>query len=191
LSKRCVNDEVRDKLLGYIQGMEDACARMGESIVGANPSPGNIEGGLTTIEEKSLGCVYKAGSTVIQEAIGFADVPTKKGLIVMDTPGHDIESMTALAAAGAQVCIFSTGRGTPMGSAVMPTIKLCANARTCENMKDNIDVNLSTVMERKETPDEAAQRVLNEIYDVINGKLTSSEQRGMFAFGINRIGPTM
>ncbi|MDD2573540.1 MAG: UxaA family hydrolase [Bacillota bacterium] len=191
LAERAVNEKVKARLLAVVKGMEQKALQMGVSITGGNPSPGNIEGGLTTIEEKSLGCVYKGGTSPVMEVIEYAEAPTQKGLVVMDTPGHDIESMTGMAAGGSQICLFTTGRGTPMGSPVMPVIKICGNPITSKKMSCNIDINIGTIIEGHETLDKAAERIMKEIVEVINGKSTAAEQRRMFGFAINRIGPTM
>ena len=190
LAERAVNEKVKARLLAVVKGMEQAL-QMGVSITGGNPSPGNIEGGLSTIEEKSLGCVYKGGTSPVMEVIDYAEVPTQKGLVVMDTPGHDIESMTGMAAGGSQICLFTTGRGTPMGSPVMPVIKICGNPKTSKKMSCNIDIDVGTVIEGRETLDEAAERIIKEIVEVVNGKMTAAEQKKMSGFAINRIGPTM
>ena len=92
-----------------------------------------------------------------------SEVPPQHGLVVMDTPGHDIESMTGMAAGGSQICLFTTGRGTPMGSPVMPVIKICGNPKTSKKMSCNIDIDVGTVIEGRETLDEAAERIIKEI----------------------------
>ena len=112
--------EIGEQLIAVVRKAENDALKMGVSIRGANPAPGNIQGGLTTIEEKSLGCIYKGGTTVLEEVIGYADAPSKKGLVVMDTPGFDSESVTGMMAGGAQVCIFTTGRGSPLGNPIAP-----------------------------------------------------------------------
>ncbi|MDI6600767.1 MAG: UxaA family hydrolase [Thermoanaerobacteraceae bacterium] len=191
LASRAVNDTVKRRLLEIVKRMEKKAIEMGVSITGANPTPGNIEGGLTTIEEKSLGCVYKAGTSPVAEVIEYAETPLQRGLVIMDTPGNDIESITGMAAGGSQICLFTTGRGTPTGSAIMPVIKICGNPKTCKTMKENIDLDVSTIILGEETLKDAAKRIIQEIFEVVNGKLTLAEAKKMHGFAINRIGPTM
>ncbi|WP_235883125.1 UxaA family hydrolase [Metabacillus sediminilitoris] len=102
----------------------------------ANPTPGNIVGGLTTLEEKSLGCIKKAGNSPLMEVIDYAKSPTKKGFIFMDTPGYDLESVSGLAAGGATIILFSTGKGSPTGSPIVPVIKIGTNSNVYERMAE-------------------------------------------------------
>ena len=113
LAARCIDERVAKDLLDMIKNNEEHFALAGENIRDGNPSPGNKEGGLTTIEEKSLGCINKAGYSTINEVYGYGEQVDKKGLVVMDTPGQDIASIAAMVACGAQIVIFTTGRGTP------------------------------------------------------------------------------
>jgi len=141
-------------------------------------APGNIEGGLSTLEEKSLGDSYKAGSSPIQGMLEYAEIPTKKGLFIMDEPGYDPESVTGIVAAGAQIVAFTTGRGTPLGSPVAPVIKITGNPKTYETMGDNIDINAGTIIEGKETIDEVGKRIYEKILEVASGEKTKAEILG-------------
>lgn len=188
LAKRAVSREVGDKLLYIVDRIEKTAMKMGVDIRGAQPAPGNITGGITTIEEKSLGCIHKAGSAPIQEVIEYAERPTKHGLVVMDTPGHDIEQLTGMIAGGAQVVIFTTGRGTPTGSSIVPVIKVASNTVTFDKMNDNIDINTGTIIDGKETVSEAGERLFRLMLDVLNGQQTKAEKLGHREFGIYRIG---
>jgi len=163
---------------------------MGEDLRGSQPTPGNIAGGITTLEEKSLGCIHKAGSAPIQGVLEYAERPAGSGLYVMDTPGMDVESMAGLAAGGAQVMVFTTGRGTPTGNPIMPVIKVTANRQTADRMADNIDLNLSGVIDGTLTIEQAGKRIFDEILAVAGGKLTQAERLGHAEFGIYRVGPT-
>jgi len=110
--------------------------------------------------------------------LGFAEIPTKKGLFIMDEPGYDPESVTGIVAAGAQIVVFTTGRGTPLGSPVAPVIKITGNTRTYKIMKDNIDINASTIIEGKETIEEASKRIYEKVLRVASGEKTKAEVLG-------------
>ncbi|WP_429888510.1 UxaA family hydrolase [Heyndrickxia ginsengihumi] len=190
LAARAVNDQVKKRAYEVIEAMEKRSIQMGVDIRTGNPSPGNMRGGLSTLEEKSLGAAKKAGSRPLQELINYAERPTKKGLVWMDTPGHDIEQLTGMIAGGAQIVLFTSGRGTPTGSPIAPTIKISTNTAMFERMNDNMDINAGTVIEGKETPREVAARMLDEIVEVCSGKKTKAEILKQYDFGIWRIGPT-
>lgn len=191
LMERCVSREVADRLLHIVRRAESEAARLGVDIRGANPTPGNIAGGITTIEEKSLGCIYKAGTSPIQEVLEYAEAPSKKGLVVMDTPGHDIESISGMVAGGAQVCVFSTGLGAVTGCPIAPVIKVCGNTATHERMRDNLDMNAGTIIDQVKTVEEVGEEIFKELSMVAGGKQTKAESLGYGDFAINRIGPTM
>jgi altronate dehydratase large subunit len=190
LARRAVSDAVGQQLIAIVRACEERALRMGEDLRGSQPTPGNIAGGISTIEEKSLGCIHKAGSAPIQGVLGYAEAPPGAGLYVMDTPGMDVESMAGLAAGGAQVMVFTTGRGTPTGNPIMPVIKVTANRRTADRMADNIDLDLSGVIEGTLSIEQAGRRILDEIRAVAGGKLTKAELLGHTEFSIYRVGPT-
>ncbi len=191
LAARAESDEVAKRILYIVQRIEENAMKMGVDIRGAQPAPGNIEGGITTIEEKSLGCIYKGGTTPIREVVEYADRPTKKGLVIMDTPGHDIEQMTGMVAGGAQISIFTTGRGTPTGSPIVPVIKVATNSLTFSRMQDNIDFNAGSVIEGTESVRQCGERLFAMMLEVLNGTQTKSEQLGHREFGIYRIGQSI
>ncbi len=188
LARRARTPEIGREVLDLIAWWEKEAIATGQDIRGANPAPGNIAGGITTIEEKSLGCIYKGGTTALEEVVKYAFPPTKKGLILMDTPGHDVDQLTGMMAGGAQIAVFTTGRGTPTGSPIAPVIKICGNAETCRKMKDNIDLCVSQVVQGKETVKEAGKRVFDEILSVASGKQTKAEKWGQRDFCIFKIG---
>ncbi|MGG1397429.1 UxaA family hydrolase [Bacillus salipaludis] len=190
LAERAVDDKIAKKAYQIINAMENRSLQMGVDIRTGNPSPGNKKGGLSTLEEKSLGAATKAGSKPLQEIIDYAEPPTKKGLVWMDTPGHDIEQMTGMVAGGAQVVLFTTGRGTPTGSPIAPVIKISTNTGIFERMSENIDLNAGTIIEGKESIDSVGQQIFDEIVKVSSGKLTKAEILKQHDFGIWRIGPT-
>lgn len=190
IAARAVNPEVAKKCYRVIEHCESEIKRLGVDLRGGNPSPGNIEGGLTTIEEKSLGCVHKAGSKPLQDVIGYAMPVTQKGLVWMDTPGNDIEQLTGMVAGGCHVVVFTTGRGTPTGSPIVPTIKVATNTEMFQRMSDNMDMNAGTIITGDETVQVVGQKMLGEIAEVVSGKLTKAEILGYNDFAIYRIGPT-
>jgi len=170
---------------------EGEARRMGVDMRGAQPTPGNIAGGLTTIEEKSLGAIQKGGSTTVQEFTGYSCRPTRRGLVLMDTPGNDPESVTAMVAGGAQVVVFTTGRGSPAGCPIAPVIKVATNTEMARRMADDMDIDAGTVISAGEPLIGVGQRIFQEIVTVANGKLTRAEEWGNAEFSINLIGPRM
>lgn len=175
LLRRIKDEHHKEKLLKYVEWFEKEILESGLDIRGTNPTPGNIMGGLTTIEEKSLGAIIKSGSRPITEVIDYAEKPRKKGVIFMNTPGYDIESVTGLVAGGAQLVIFTTGRGTPTGSPISPVIKVTGNPETCVKLRDVIDVCVGGVVEGTETLNEAGERLFAKVLEVASGAQTSSE----------------
>jgi len=190
LANRAANDRVAKRVYEVIEAMENRSILMGVDIRTGNPSPGNIAGGLSSLEEKSLGAANKAGKSELKELIDYAEEPTEKGLVWMDTPGHDIEQLTGMVAGGAQVVLFTSGRGTPTGSPIAPVIKISTNTGMFERMSDNMDLNAGTIIEGTETVQEVGKRIFDEIALVSSGKLTKAEILKQHDFGIWRIGPT-
>jgi altronate dehydratase large subunit len=190
LAKRAANDRVSKRVYEVINAMEKRAILMGVDIRTGNPSPGNIEGGLSSLEEKSLGASTKSGSTILQEIVDYAEHPTVKGLVWMDTPGHDIEQLTGMVAGGAQVVLFTSGRGTPTGSPIAPVIKIATNTPMFQRMTENMDLNAGTIIDGEETVRAAGERIFQEIAAVSSGKLTKAEILKQHDFGIWRIGPT-
>ncbi|ANS74491.1 carbohydrate hydrolase [Paenibacillus yonginensis] len=191
LASRCSAPETSEKLYHIVDRFEKEVERMGADMRGGNPSPGNIAGGLTTIEEKSLGCISKCGTAPIQGVIEYAEDIPKHGLYFMDSPGNDIECVSGMAAGGAHLVCFTTGRGTPTGSAVIPVIKITGNSRMFERMSDNMDVNVGEMLDGTLSLESAGNRIWEEIVAVASGKLTKSEILGHTEFSINRIGPSL
>jgi len=190
LAKRAINKKVKQKILEIVRRTEMRALNLGLDIGKANPAPGNYEGGITTLEEKSLGCVMKGGTSKVMEVLEYSELPTQKGLVLMDTPGHDAESMTGLIAGGTQIIAFTTGRGNPLGSPIAPVIKIASNSYLYSKMKDNMDINAGEIVTGHETSQGIGEKIFREVFRVANGKLTKSEIWGHREFAINRIGPS-
>jgi len=192
LADRASRPEAAAQLLRVVNRVEAEAIALGLDIRGTQPSPGNIRGGLTTIEEKSLGATHKAGErTRLEDVVGYAAPITRRGLTVMDTPGLDVESVTGMVGGGAQAVLFTTGLGTPTGNPIAPVIKITGNARTAQSMADNIDVDVSGIMMEVESLDAAADRLLEELIGVCSGRPTAAERLGHREFAIHRRNPTI
>jgi len=192
LADRASTPEAAAQLLRVVNRVEAEAIALGLDIRGTQPSPGNIRGGLTTIEEKSLGATHKAGErTRLEDVVGYAAPIKKRGLTVMDTPGLDVESVTGMVGGGAQAVLFTTGLGTPTGNPIAPVIKITGNARTARSMADNIDVDVSGIMVETESLDRAADRLLDELLGVCSGRPTAAERLGHREFAIHRRNPTI
>ena len=187
LAKRAITPAVGQQIIDVVARYEKSITYEGIDIRGAQPSRGNIEGGLSTLEEKSLGAAKKAGNAQFTGVLDFADQPTKAGLYFMDTPGHDIEQLTAFAAAGVNITVFTTGRGTPTGSAVMPTIKVATNTQMANALADLIDMNSGTIADGTQTLEENGQQIYELIIKVANGQLTKAEIGGHHEFNLSRL----
>ena len=187
LAKRAKNEEVKNRIYEIVHRYEKALQLVGEEVREGNPSPGNKAGGITTLEEKSLGCIHKGGHTVINAVFDYAKPVTEKGLVIMDTPVNDPSSVAGMVAGGAQIIVFSTGRGTPTGNPIVPVIKITGNRITFANMKDNIDVDASPVIYGPQTLKELGDELLKEVIEVANGKQTKAETLGYTETAIARL----
>lgn len=191
LTRRAVSRAVGEKLVERIKWWEWYTGIFGAEI-NNNPSPGNKDGGLTTIYEKSLGAIAKGGSTALVDVVHYAEPVQAKGLVVMDTPGYDPVSMTGIVAGGANVLVFTTGRGSVFGCKPAPSIKVATNSPLYQHMSDDMDINAGAILEG--TPVEAVGRqIFEEILAVASGKKTKSEQNGVGEeeFAPWSIGPTL
>ena len=187
LARRGRSPEVSRRIYDIVHRFENALKLVGEDVRDGNPSPGNMEGGLTTLEEKSLGCIHKGGHRPVEAVYEYSEIIDKKGLVIMDTPGNDPSSVAAMVAGGAQVVLFSTGRGTPTGNPVAPIIKLTANPQTYAGMSDNIDVDASMLLTEPERMAELADTLVAEVAATASGKLTKSEALGYTEMAIARV----
>lgn len=191
LARRAVNPGVAEKLLAAVKAFEQKVLDEGCDIRGTQPCPGNMAGGLTTIEEKSLGCAYKAGTSPISDVISYSEPLRVKGLTIMDAPGHDIQSMIGMLASGAQVMVFTTGRGNPCGVPIAPVVKVTGNRDSYEKMQENTDVYVGDLIHGDTTLADEGSKVLQKIVEICNGGLSCSERLGHREFGIWRINTTI
>jgi altronate dehydratase large subunit len=191
LVRRSANPRVKESILRITQDMESSVLKMGVDIRDTEPSPGNIAGGLTTLEEKSLGAILKGGTTMIKQVIAYAERPAEKGLIIMDGPALDAVSLTGMLAAGAQLIVFTTGRGSPLGTAIAPVIKVATNTTMYQHMQGDMDVNAGEIVDGKASLPEMGERIFSEIIAVASGKATRSELLGHCEFAIHSIGPAV
>jgi altronate dehydratase large subunit len=191
LARRAADEEVRARIWEITSRTEDRIKAMGLDVREAEPGPGNIEAGLTTLAEKSLGAIRKGGTTPIVEVVDYAQRPSRQGLVIMDGPAHDVVSVTGMVAAGAQIVVFTTGIGTPVGSPIAPVIKVSSNSGLYQRWKGNIDVNAGAILDGDETLQSMGERLFQEILEVASGKLTRAEVLGHREFAIHTIAPTV
>ena len=175
LTRRAISKEVGEKLVGLMRWWEDYTRQEGAEM-NANPSPGNKAGGLTTILEKSLGAMAKAGSTNLVDVVRYAEEVKARGFVFMDTPGYDPVAATGQVAGGANLVCFTTGRGSVFGCKPAPSIKLATNTPMFKHIEDDMDVNCGTILDGDETVQQAGQRIFELILRVASGERTKSEQ---------------
>ncbi len=188
LARRGATPEIRQRIYDIVHRYEQALALVGSDPREGNPSPGNKAGGITTLEEKSLGCIHKSGHRPVNAVYDYAkQMRAGEGLVIMDTPGNDPSSVAAMIAGGCQLVVFSTGRGTPTGNPVAPVIKLTANKITYGRMKDNIDVDASALLDAPEDIGGMADALVREICEIASGKATKSESLGFMETAIARV----
>jgi len=185
LTRRAVSREVGEKLVALMRWWEEYTQRENAEM-NANPSPGNKAGGLTTILEKSLGAMAKAGSTNLVDVVKYAEPVTAKGFVFMDTPGYDPVSATGQVAGGANLVCFTTGRGSVFGCKPAPSIKLATNSPMYRRMEDDMDVNCGTILDGDETVQECGRRIFDLMLRIASGERTKSEQ---FDFGAAEFAP--
>jgi altronate dehydratase large subunit len=192
LARRAVNDDIRGKILGIVSRMENRIVQMGVDIRGTQPSPGNIAGGLTTIEEKSLGAISKSGSGPIRGVHEYGERPETPGLHIMDSPGKEDEFLTGVAAAGANICIFTTGGGAPQGFPLVPVIKVAGNPDKVAWMFSHIDVDAGQIVLAKKSLRAVGEEIIQKVLDTASGALVTAEINGYDkCIGIYTTGPTI
>jgi altronate dehydratase large subunit len=190
LARRARSPEVAEAIYASVRRIEQDAIARGVDIRGANPVPDNIRGGISSIEEKSLGAIIKGGTTTIQDVLPYAQRASGKGLYLMDTAAPAAESMTGLAAGGAQLIIFTTGQMNIMGCPVAPTIKVTGNPRTAQRLADNVDVDVSPML-TGESLETAGTRLYQRMLATASGRMTRAEVFGDEEIAISRIEPTV
>ena len=185
LMQRCESREVFDKTVSLINNFKDYYTRHGQ-VIYENPSPGNKKGGITTLEEKSLGCVQKGGLSKVVDVLDYGDTLTKCGLSLLNGPGNDIVAITNLMAAGVHIILFTTGRGTPVGSAV-PTVKIATNHSLAQRKSGWIDFDASPTLDGNPLTDELFEYVI----EVAEGRQTRNEENGYREISIFKDGVTL
>src|SRR5579859_3225251 len=190
LIRRARNRQVAERFLGFIKAYKQYLTRFGGSF-DDNPSPGNKDGGLTNILEKSLGAAAKAGSTPLMDAVDYAERINSPGFVFMNTPGYDPVSLTGLAAGGCNLIAFTTGRGSAIGFPSIPVIKIATNSVMYNRMRDNMDVNAGSIADGDRTIAEIGREIFSLVLRVASGEKTRSELLGHQEFVPWRIGPVM
>jgi altronate dehydratase large subunit len=185
LARRAVDDGVAKDIYRVIADAETTAMSGGVDIRGTQPSPGNIKGGLSSIEEKSLGCIRKGGSSTIMQVVKYGEHPVRKGLIIMDATAADVMNDTGLLAAGCHLIVFTTGRGTPVGANMAPVIKVSTNSVLYNKMKPNIDINAGVIVDGEGTLETVGQEIFDKIVAVANGEVTKAEALGHREFDIH------
>ncbi len=196
LARRAVGGEngpVGCKIYEIVDAMEKRAMALGEDMRGGQPTPGNIAGGLSSIEEKSLGAIVKSGHRPIQGVLEYTQfVENEKGLWIKDTPGREPEILTAMAATGAQVMLFSTGRGAPQGFPSMPVLKICGNPHTFERLSHDMDINAGRIITGEASIEEVGEEAFARMIEVLNGSMTHNEAISYFgSMDIFCLGPVI
>lgn len=187
VAKRAATPEIHNQIIEVCRAYEEHLKAAGQDCRAGQPTPGNKKGGLSTLDEKSLGCIRKGGTRPIVEVLEQAERPTKNGAMVMDTAGFDISSVTSMVAGGCNAIIFTTGRGTPTGNAIVPVLKVTANERTFRMMDDNMDVDLSPIIRGEKTFREMGKEMLKDIEDMCNGRMTKAETYGFSDIAVDHV----
>ena len=189
LMNRCANKELFEKTVHLINDFKEYFIKNGQEIY-ENPSPGNKDGGITTLEDKSLGCTQKSGSSLVKGVLAYAEPVNTKGLNLLSAPGNDLVAATACAASGAQMVLFTTGRGTPFASPV-PTVKIATNSRLAGNKGNWIDFNAGRIVTDDLPLEDAAKELFQLVLDVASGKKVKAEIAGFHDLAIFKQGVTL
>ena len=183
--------QVADKLLACVARYKAYLRQFEGSSFNDNPSPGNKEGGLSNIVEKSLGAIAKAGSTTLEEVVRYAERVSSPGFVFMDTPGYDPVSITGLAAGGANLIAFTTGRGSAIGFPSVPVVKIASNSSMYRRMSGNMDINAGRIADGTATVEQVGREIFEKLLRVASGERTLAEELGHHEFAPWRIGPVL
>ena len=186
LARRAVNDDVAQRIVGMINRAQERMVPLlapGEHFL----TSGNMDGGLTTLEEKSLGCICKTGSAPITDVVEYGIRPPTKGLVLVDGPGFDVPSVTGMVAAGAQVVAFTTGKGSPVGYPIAPVIKITGNPNTFARLEEIIDADASTIIRGEREIPEVGEAIFREVLAAAGGKATRAEIFGFHDFSVSTL----
>ena len=190
-AQRAADPEVRQKFLDRVTGLEREAMSIGMDIRGTNPTPDNIRGGLTPLEEKALGAMVKSGSSPLVGVLDYGEAPVRKGLHFLAAPAPAVENMTAMAAAGCQMIFFGTGVGNPIGNMVSPTVKVSGNVNTLRKMPENIDFDVTDILEKGSAVAPIGDRLYDFALQVASGTRTTSEVLDQRETAISRFGATI
>ena len=193
LARRAVTLEVGQKILDIVDRMEKRARSLGCDMRKGQPTPGNIAGGLSSIEEKSLGAIVKSGTRPIQGVLEYPErIGERKGLWIKDTPGREPEILTGMAATGAQFMLFSTGRGAPQGFPTMPVLKICGNPNTYERMQHDMDLNAGRIITGGRSIEEVGEEAYAAVLALLSGRQTKNETLGYHSsIDIYTLGPVI
>lgn len=193
LARRAVTLEVGQKILDIVDRMEKRARSLGCDMRKGQPTPGNIAGGLSCIEEKSLGAIVKSGTRPIQGVLEYPErIGERKGLWIKDTPGREPEILTGMAATGAQFMLFSTGRGAPQGFPTMPVLKICGNPNTYERMQHDMDLNAGRIITGERSIEEVGEEAYAAVLALLSGRQTKNETLGYHSsIDIYTLGPVI
>lgn len=191
LSDRARSEQVANQIVSSIEHYRKVALDAGVDLLGVNPTADNIAGGLSTIEEKSIGAVAKSGTAKIEGVLGYGDKPMERGLWLMDAPAAAVENITALTASGCQLILFSTGTVNPIGSALAPTVKVCGNAEYAKLMSEHVDVDVSKVLSGQLSFSDAFDVATEMIRSLFDGEMCASERLNYVETRISRFGQSV
>ncbi len=192
IARQARTEEIGNQILELVKQMENRAKSTGCDIRGGQPTGGNIKGGLTTIEEKSLGAIAKAGTAPVNAVYKYGEQPEVKGLVVMDSPGREPEILTGLAAAGCNIIAFTTGKGAPQGFPFVPVLKITANENTWHHLQDHMDLCLSGVIDGRKSLNDYGRDIMDELLAIASGKKTKAEISGYTrSMDIYTVGPVI